>query len=527
MNPILATEIVTRFLLWAFILSAEIFVSTLLQKIPISFDWYIRGFFLTSSVFTLSLCFTNNELVWDIREILLYEVLTTFVGLCLSYFKLSPAGFFILANSFFFLKFTRLLLPAKLIDEKNTRGEAYAAWPVFGVIGLWRKHSKTRFMRIRSEEHHRRQAYWTLAVTFTIGYIFWFYQAYFYLYYIAFLVAIGICIYHRKIHKYIYSQNVLHFESAKSLDLARQQREIVLDQLATKNVELQSANVQREEMLVDLAKRNEILRDASHDLAQPLMGISYFARQLTQAHTEHEQEDYAQKLIAAVDGLGHLIDDTIHNAKITTKLEAPTLELVSVEYLADRLWAQFLNAAHDKGIGFNLYKGTLSVLIDPSRPERGSRSALDFAIMTDEDIFWRIISNLIVNAINNTEEGRILVAFRARRGQCWVEVHDTGSGIPNADTPDGQANFVTFAESIKTRYGTFKKGGGHGLGVNNVRQLCNAIGTNMELRSRVGRGSVFSFKVPLALQNLSGSNPDPAKPDSNDSHHQVVTNSTQ
>ncbi|MEN9866896.1 MAG: putative virulence regulator protein, partial [Pseudomonadota bacterium] len=318
------------------------------------------------------------------------------------------------------------------------------------------------------------------------------------MHYVAFVVMIVILLYFKKVCNYIYLQNIIHFENEMSLAKAGRQKEEMLAELASKNTELQAANEQREDMLVDLAKRNEILRDASHDLAQPLMGISYFARQLTQAQTEHEQEDYAQKLISSVDGLGHLIDDTIHNAKITTKLEAPTLELVSVEYLADRLWAQFLNAAHDKGIGFNLYKGTLSVFIDPKRPERGTRPALDFGIMTDEDIFWRIISNLIINAINNTEEGRILVAFRHRKNQCWVEVHDTGSGIANADGPDKAANFIAFAESIKTRYGTFKKGGGHGLGVNNVRQLCSAIGTQMELYSRPGRGSVFSFKVPLA-----------------------------
>jgi signal transduction histidine kinase len=506
MNPILATELVTRFILWAFILSAEIFMIAMVQRAAVGISFYETGFAVASLILVLSLFFTNNELVWDIREILFYEVLLLFSAYLLYHFKLlTLTGFAIPAYTLLFLKFIRLLLPAKLIDERNTNGDAYAAWPVFGPIGLWRKFSKTRFKRIARPEFHRTQAYVSIVAAFVISWVLFVLDIAFNLYYIAILLVLGIAIYHRKIHKYIYLQNDLHFETAKSLNLAGQQREAMLDQLASKNAELQSANVQREEMLVDLAKRNEILRDASHDLAQPLMGISYFARQLTQAHTAHEQEDYAQKLLSAVDGLGHLIDDTIHNAKITTKLESPTLELVSVEYLADRLWAQFLNAAHDKGIGFNLYKGTLSVLIDPNRPERGSRSALDFAIMTDEDVFWRIISNLIVNAINNTSEGRILVAFRARGDQCWVEVHDTGSGIPNADGPDRKANFITFAESIKTRYGTFKKGTGHGLGVNNVRQLCNAIGTHMELHSRVGRGSIFSFKVPLALANFPAS----------------------
>lgn len=479
---------------------------------------------MTVLVFSVSLFFANNELVWDIREIFFYEILVTFLGGILFILKMPSELFLISAQALFFLKFTRLLLPAKLIDSHNACGNAYASWPVFGLIGLWRKRTKSKFKRVHIQEHHQTQAYSTLAITFAMGWFVTFFKFPFYLYYIAIAVVIGISTYHRKIHRYIYTQNGLYFETAKTLKIVNEQREEMLAQLASKNTELQAANAQREEMLVDLSKRNEILRDASHDLAQPLMGISYFARQLTQAQTEHEQEDYAQKLISAVDGLGHLIDDTIHNAKITTKLEAPTPELVSVEYLADRLWAQFLNAAHDKGIGFNLYKGTLSVLIDPNRPERGTRSALDFAIMTDEDIFWRIISNLIVNAINNTEQGRILVAFRLRGDQCWVEVHDTGSGIANADSPDRQTNFINFAESIKTRYGTFKKGGGHGLGVNNVRQLCSAIGTNMELHSRLGRGSIFSFKVPLAIAPGNKPGPGEIKPD--DSTKKLVTHST-
>ncbi len=511
MNPVIATEIVIRLFLWVFVFSFEIAtVEWMRFADPSGAKYYIFLFCFDVISLTLASAFPDDSVVWDIRELILYDMIAQVIGLLISFATDRKDVFIVLVTAIFWLKFCRLIWPSR-----NADGTALLIWPVFGPLGVWRsrKYFQLHPSGISKQDIHVYLFIILIIVTTWVLHIFNIHSR---IVYIAYAMLILITLLFKQFIHYLNDQNSRNLATAQALAVqkataeanaaliaASKQREQMLIELATKNAELHEANLQREAMLQDLSKRNEILRDASHDLAQPLMGISYYARQLTEAQNEEDKEIYGEKLMTAVAGLGNLIDDTIHNAKITTQLEAPKLEPVSVEHLADRLWAQFLNVAHRKGIGFNLYKGSLTVPIDPQRPERGERSALDFVIMTDEDVLWRILANLVINAINHTESGRVLVAFRRRGDVCWIEVRDSGSGIENANGPDRELNFLNFADAIKRRYGTFKKGGGHGLGINNVKQLCSAIGTTMTLHSRPGHGSTFRFVVPMAAQGVS------------------------
>jgi signal transduction histidine kinase len=511
MNPVIATEIIIRLFLWVFVFSFEEVTIEWGRIVDPSREYYFIFVFLVDAIsLALAALFADDSVVWDIRELILYDMIAQVIGLGMYKAGFSYDIYIILATSIFWLKFCRLIWPTR-----NADGSALLIWPIFGPLGYWRakKRSQKRIPYLNNRDFH--VYLFIIAIIVVTGFMHVI-KVHSKIVYIAYAMIVLIAFSFNRFISYLNDQNARNLATAEALAVqkataeahaaliaASEQREQMLVELAAKNEELHSANLQREAMLQDLSKRNEILRDASHDLAQPLMGISYYARQLTEAQGEEGKEEFGEKLLTAVAGLGNLIDDTIHNAKITTQLETPKLEPVSVEHLADRLWAQFLNVAHRKGIGFNLYKGSLMLPIDPQRPERGERSALDFVIMTDEDVLWRIMANLVINAINHTEQGRVLVAFRRRRDVCWIEVRDSGSGIENASGPDREANFLHFAESIKRRYGTFKKGGGHGLGINNVKQLCNTIGTNMTLYSRPGHGSAFRFVVPMAAQGVS------------------------
>lgn len=511
MNPVIATEIVIRLFLWVFVFSFEVITSEWLGIIhPLARYFYISVFLIDAVSLFLASQFADDSVVWDIRELIVYDMIAQIIGLAMYFADLPKDVYLVLVTAIFWLKFCRLIWPSRDAD-----GKALLIWPIFGPLGYWRarKRSPARNAQLSRQDYH---VYLFIVAIIAITWFMHLINVYSKIVYIGYAMVILITLLFKRFISYLNDQNARNLATAEALAVqkataeahaalitASAQREQMLVELAAKNEELHSANLQREAMLQDLSKRNEILRDASHDLAQPLMGISYYARQLTEAQAEQDKEEFGEKLMTAVAGLGNLIDDTIHNAKITTQLETPKLEPVSVEHLADRLWAQFLNVAHRKGIGFNLYKGSLMLPIDPLRPERGERSALDFVIMTDEDVLWRILANVVINAINHTEQGRVLVAFRRRGDVCWIEVRDSGSGIENAASTDREANFQHFAESIKRRYGTFKKGGGHGLGINNVKQLCNAIGTNMTLYSRPGYGSTFRFVVPMAAQGVS------------------------
>ncbi len=87
----------------------------------------------------------------------------------------------------------------------------------------------------------------------------------------------------------------------------------------------------------------------------------------------------------------------------------------------------------------------------------------------------------------------MLLTLRKHGQQCRIAVWDKGRGIPEADWPDGKANFAAFAKAVAGR----TQAGRHGLGIDNVRELCVAMGGQMQLHSRLNRVTVFYFDLPI------------------------------
>ena len=77
-----------------------------------------------------------------------------------------------------------------------------------------------------------------------------------------------------------------------------------------------------------------------------------------------------------------------------------------------------------------------------------------------------------------------------RAASVRIEVRDTGCGIP-ADRRDD-----VFREFVRLDQGTHRRASGLGLGLAIVARLAELLGTRIELRSRVGRGSLFAFELP-------------------------------
>ena len=109
-------------------------------------------------------------------------------------------------------------------------------------------------------------------------------------------------------------------------------------------------------------------------------------------------------------------------------------------------------------------------------------------VYTSPLVLMRIVSNLVSNAIRNTDEGKILLGCRRLNAGVRIEVHDTGCGM----TP----------EKIRTLLLPYQREGeyeGTGLGLSIVHQLCNRHGFSLNIQSTPGQGSVFSISVPGAV----------------------------
>ena len=107
---------------------------------------------------------------------------------------------------------------------------------------------------------------------------------------------------------------------------------------------------------------------------------------------------------------------------------------------------------------------------------------------TDQRLLTRIVGNLVANAIRYTRRGGVLMACRHHGGKHWLEVWDTGVGIPADKTG------LVFEEFSQLDNEAGNRGSGLGLAI--VAKAAALLGLQIRLRSRLGRGSVFAIELP-------------------------------
>lgn len=217
--------------------------------------------------------------------------------------------------------------------------------------------------------------------------------------------------------------------------------------------------------------RTRFLAAASHDLLQPISAAKLFLSTLDDA-------ELAPKAAATVERVGRsfvLIETLLRALLDMSKLESPDASFSVSDFplreVIEPIRAEYADSAAHKGLSLRVV---------------GS----DAWVRSDARYLLRCVQNLVVNAIQYTESGRVLLGCRRAGDTLRIEVHDTGRGISAAD----QARiFDAF-----TRIDSAGAGYGMGLGLSIVDQACRHLGHALRLRSTPGRGSVFCIEVPLA-----------------------------
>lgn len=248
----------------------------------------------------------------------------------------------------------------------------------------------------------------------------------------------------------------------------RHHNESLIDQLQRQTEAALSAQRRAEE--ANLAK-SKFLAAASHDLRQPMHALVLFSGALIDEQRPAEAHALAHHIARSVDALEMLFNSLLDISKLDAGVTKPVVTDFYLDSLFSRLEDDFGGLAAGKRLALRI------------RPTGA-------VMRTDAQMLEQILRNLLSNALHYTERGGILVGCR-RRGNAWrIDVVDTGIGIAAAEQERVFEEFYQVGNPERDR----RKGLGLGLAI--VRRLSKLLDVPVVLRSRFGRGSVFSVTVP-------------------------------
>jgi signal transduction histidine kinase len=116
-------------------------------------------------------------------------------------------------------------------------------------------------------------------------------------------------------------------------------------------------------------------------------------------------------------------------------------------------------------------------------------------VLGDRDRILQVLTNLLTNAERHCRDGgKVVISAQQRRGSVLVSVQDNGSGIPAAHVAKIFDRLYQVGDVKDAR----SREQGLGLGLNIVKSIVEAHGGEVQVNSEVGKGSTFSFLLPLA-----------------------------
>jgi NtrC-family two-component system sensor histidine kinase KinB len=221
--------------------------------------------------------------------------------------------------------------------------------------------------------------------------------------------------------------------------------------------------------------KSEFIATASHELRTPLTSVQMGVHLLLEGalgELTDSQNEVLQACRQDCERLDKLMRDLLDLSKIEAGESQPQLATVSVRDLLTTVVKELRPQVETKSLRFSVDAPVdlPSVLVDRLQIER-------------------VIANLVINALRHTREGEIKISAEQRESYLAISVSDTGSGIPTEYLPHIFDKFVQVPDAPT---------GGAGLGLTISKSIVEAHGGQISVQSQVGRGTTFTFTLPLA-----------------------------
>ena len=251
----------------------------------------------------------------------------------------------------------------------------------------------------------------------------------------------------------------------------------LIRRMEEQSAELREAHARAEEAS---AAKSEFVANMSHEMRTPLQGVLGTLQLAIDDETSDIKARRLESAKRSAETLLSMIDDILDFSRI----EARKLELEPVYFSLRQMLAETMKALGLIAAGKRL---TVSYLVHQDVPE---------TVWGDPLRLRQVLVNLVGNAIKFTHEGEILVTVSRAQGKVRFDVRDTGIGIAPSVRERIFEPFTQADSSFSRRHG------GAGLGLSIVVRLLEAMGGTVEVSSEQGSGSVFSFIVPLAADQI-------------------------
>ena len=220
--------------------------------------------------------------------------------------------------------------------------------------------------------------------------------------------------------------------------------------------------------------RSYFLTAVSHDVLQPINAARLFASALHDTTDDVEQMRHlADRVDTSLRAAEELLEGLLDVSQLDSGGLQAEIHVFNAKELVEDLYQQYAPSAKRRKLRLGVHMPSVYV-------------------RSDIRLLRRILQNFLANALRYTQEGRIIIGGRVRGDEIEFQVWDSGQGIP--------ANHLERIFDEFQRYEQNFDWGerGLGLGLSICQRISILLGHQLAVRSEVGKGSMFSVRVPIA-----------------------------